>query len=592
MNFFQHQTFAKRKTGLLLLLLVVATASVVLATCGAVELLVLLAQADKEGLPKSIPFEAHFVVALGVLTFIGAGTCYKLVQLREGGEAVARLLGGRRVSPHTTDTGERRALNIVEEMAIASGIPVPLLYVLPSDDSINAFAAGFSINDAVVGVTRGCIDRLSREELQGVIAHEFSHILHGDMQLNLKLIGILHGILLVGLTGQMIMRLVAESRSGNSKNDPRPAIFLFGLSLFVIGFVGFFFGRIIKAAVSRQREFLADASAVQYTRNPNGIGGALKKIGVGHASLQSRRAEEVSHMLFADGASSWLAFLLSTHPPLMERVKRIEGPLFDEKPSAKDTYVQVVSSNIGEISPSSLSFAANTRETLGSLKEAHASRSGAAAIVYSLVLGSAKIPSDGAVSNDITGWLKNIQSEVASLPRKSKLPLFEMALPELRSLSPSDKIALRKNVEKFIESDGQVSLFEFLISQVLTHYLDSVEEPFTKERSISSELLASSVSTIISFVALQTDGDPKESFNSGLKAAGSALKLKEVQDISLEKVSLALRAISSSSLEIRERTFNAAIAAMQHDGKISPDEEDLGRVLGLLFNIPVAPFSA
>lgn len=594
MNFFQHQAHAKRKTGYLILLLIVAVASVILAVEAAIEFIIMWMREEFE---TSLTLETHIIIALVVFIFIGSGTIYKLMQLRDGGEVIARLLGGRRVSPHTTDVGEKRALNVVEEMAIASGIPVPLLYVLPDDDSINAFAAGFSIHDAVVGITKGAIDKLSREELQGVIAHEFSHILHGDMQLNLKLIGILHGILLVGLTGQMIMRILSETRSSSrgGKKDPRAPIFLFGLALFVIGFVGFFFGRLIKAAVSRQREFLADASAVQYTRNASGLGGALKKIGSSVSTLKSSRAEEVSHMLFAEGSSSWLASLLATHPPTMERIKRIEGPLFDgsglteEKTDTDITYSEAVSSKVGEITPSTLSFAASAINNMAtSLQQAHASRAGASALVYSLI-SSTSIPKD--IKDDTREWFEKIKGEVNSLPRDKRLPLFEMALPELRVLSSGEKESLRRNVATLIESDGQISLFEFLLSQLLGFYLDKVDMPSVTRVEISENQRSRDISTIFSFVSLQTEGEPKDSFDAGVKAFGSVvgIDLKLIEDLSLEKVSDALKNISAYPLGIKEKAFKGAIAAIQHDGKVSPDERDLGRVLGLLWEIPVAP---
>ena len=260
---------------------------------------------------------------------ITVGSLYKMAQLAGGGTVVAERLGGRRVYPNTTDPVERRLLNVVEEMALASGVPVPPVFLLSEEQGINAFAAGYSPSDAVVGVTRGCAQQLTRDQLQGVVAHEFSHILNGDMRLNMRLIGVLHGILLMGLVGRELLRLVGHSGGGRSRrNDGAAPLLLIGLAFMVIGFLGLFIGNLIKAAASRQREFLADASAVQFTRNPEGIAGALKRIGaaVFGSKLASPRAAEASHMYFAEGIST----LFASHPPLHERISRID-PQWDGK---------------------------------------------------------------------------------------------------------------------------------------------------------------------------------------------------------------------------------------------------------------------
>ena len=259
-----------------------------------------------------------------------SAACSKSPNSPAGGTVVAERLGGRRVFPNTIDPAERRLLNVVEEMALASGVPVPPVFLLSEEQGINAFAAGYSPSDAVVGVTRGCAEQLTRDELQGVVAHEFSHILNGDMRLNMRLIGVLHGILLMGLIGRELLRLGAFGGGGAlaTKTTAPPHLLVIGLAFMIIGFLGLFIGNLIKAAVSRQREYLADASAVQFTRNPEGIAGALKRIGaaVFGSKLATPRAAEASHMYFAEGISS----LFATHPPLNDRIARIE-PQWDGK---------------------------------------------------------------------------------------------------------------------------------------------------------------------------------------------------------------------------------------------------------------------
>src|SRR6266480_2477874 len=261
--------------------------------------------------------EVFLITAFGTLGIIGAGSFFKTLSLARGGRAVAELLDGRLVNPNSTDAHERKLLNVVEEMSIASGVPVPQVYVMDGEAGINAFAAGHSASDAAISVTRGYMKMPSRDELQGVIGHEFSHILNGDMRVNLRLMGLVFGILCLTVIGRILIRT-------SGRKNPLP---LLGLALIIIGWAGVFFGRLIQAAVSRQREVLADASAVQFTRNPSGLAGALKKIGglTDGSRINSPHAEEASHLFFANGLGN---SFFATHPPLVERIRALD-PSFD-----------------------------------------------------------------------------------------------------------------------------------------------------------------------------------------------------------------------------------------------------------------------
>ncbi|ODU40271.1 MAG: peptidase M48 Ste24p [Lysobacteraceae bacterium SCN 69-48] len=316
MNFFEHQAAARRASARLVFLFVLA----VLGIVAAVDLAAWLVAPSWRMLA--------FTSGVTLLTIL-FGSLYRIASLGGGGEAVAQQMGGTLVPADTTDLSLRRLRNVVEEIAIASGVPVPKLYVMEEEAAINAFAAGFSPSDAVVAVTRGALERLNRDELQGVIAHEFSHILNGDMRLNVRLIGVLFGILMIGLIGRKVLEY---GRFGGSRNRNAGALLVAALVAMVIGYVGLFFGRLIKAGVSRSRERLADASAVQFTRQTAGLAGALKKIaGVGEGSRLSHRgdAEEVSHMLFGDGVG--FSSLFATHPPLLERIRALEPGFRDEQ---------------------------------------------------------------------------------------------------------------------------------------------------------------------------------------------------------------------------------------------------------------------
>ena len=337
MNFFEHQEVARRSTRRLVILFTLAVIVIVIAVnvAAAAIYLSLVAQVGFTSNAGTLPAGFFVVNTLIVLGLIGGGTMFKMNSLSAGGGAVANLVDAREVDMTTSDLLDRRLINVVEEMAIASGVAVPRVYVMDDETAINAFAAGHSINDAVVVVTRGTLTRLSRDELQGVIAHEFSHILNGDMRLNLRLIGVLHGLLIVALAGRLLLELGGRSRGGSSSNSRNgnaiAVLFFAGVALWILGYIGVFFGRLIKSAVSRQREFLADASAVQFTRNPDGIGGALRKIGGLTAvnglgtRIEHPQAETLSHLFLGAARPSFVRGLFATHPSLEERVQRIYG---------------------------------------------------------------------------------------------------------------------------------------------------------------------------------------------------------------------------------------------------------------------------
>lgn len=344
-NFFSQQDLARRNTRLLVLLFSIAVALLILLT----NVLVLAsfglvnpAQPVTADIWQQLPWPMVVAISATVVLAVAGAILYKWQQLQQGGKVVAIALGGQLVAPDTADATERRLLNVVEEMALAANTPVPPVYLLP-EQSINAFAAGYSPADAVIGVTQGCARLLSRDELQGVIAHEFSHILNGDMRMNIRLIAILNGILFLGHIGYYLLRGSSNSslvrrRSSNNKNGG--GIVVLGLGLVVIGYLGSFFGNLIKAAVSRQREFLADASAVQFTRNPRGIAGALKVIGShsSHSNIASPNADENSHLFFGEAISRW-ASVFATHPPLATRIKRLEPHWNGKFPTARTAQV-------------------------------------------------------------------------------------------------------------------------------------------------------------------------------------------------------------------------------------------------------------
>ena len=345
MDFFEAEELARRTTRRLVLLYLLAVVVVAGAVCLGLAVAYTLAVMSGAAAPAQdvmidgrhlgaafveimrhgVPPKLYAYGAGITLLVIASATIYRVFQLSDGGEAVVDMVGARRVDPATTDPGERRLLNVIEEMAIASGVQVPAAYVMDQERSINAFAAGYSPNEAVVAVTRGTLDTLSRDELQGVIGHEFSHILNGDMRLNVRLLGVLFGIVCIGQFGQFLIRSTAYRtvRVSRENRGPEVALVFLGIALAMIGFLGLEFARVIKAAISRQREFLADASSVQFTRNPDGIAGALDTIAGRSTLIGDVHAEELSHMFFVQGVANWMGGLFDTHPPVEERIRRV-----------------------------------------------------------------------------------------------------------------------------------------------------------------------------------------------------------------------------------------------------------------------------
>ncbi|MDP6893123.1 MAG: M48 family metallopeptidase, partial [Verrucomicrobiota bacterium] len=316
MDFFENQRKAKKKTGLLVFFFLLG----LLFITTIIELIF--------GAIFGFSIGLILLVFVGTVLVVGLASLYKTNELKTGGAVIAQMMGGQLVSPSTTHPEERKLMNVIEEMAIASSVPMPEVYVMQNEEGINAFAAGFTVDDAVIGVTAGCVYHLSRDELQGVMAHEFSHILNQDMRLNIKLMAIVFGLIVLAVIGRIVVDIgFSAGRSGGREGGAAAlGIGVIGLVIMLAGFLGEFMGNMIKSAVSRQREYLADSSAVQFTRNPEGLSGALKKIGAmsNGSLLKSPRTAEASHMFFGNGLKqSWFSFT-STHPPLIKRIELLD----------------------------------------------------------------------------------------------------------------------------------------------------------------------------------------------------------------------------------------------------------------------------
>jgi len=634
-DFFHQQDVARRKTATLVILFVLAVVTIILA----VYLLVAVVLVNYGSKTAWQP-EILLWVSLGTAGVIAAGSLIKIAELSQGGEVVALMLGGRPLDPHTTDLAERKLLNVVEEMALASGVPVPPVFVLDGEESINAFAAGHAPDNAVIGVSRGALAYLNRDELQGVMAHEFSHILNGDMRLNLRLIGILNGILILAILGWYVIRSTGRSGGSSRSKGGAAGVLLFGLGLMILGYVGVFFGNLIKAAVSRQREYLADAAAVQFTRYPGGIAGALKKIGGLEAGsrIEDPHAQECSHLFFGD-AFSGLFNLFATHPPLAERIGRLE-PNFDGRfPRVEPIGPSEAAAPAGQaeappgprragraagrqarsvpLDPAGVLrrvglpgveqflFAAAVLDALprSVLDAAHDPYS-ARAVVYALLLDR-----DEAMRKQQLDALRSKADEfsvmetqrlaplVDPLADEARQPLVDVALPALKRLAGVQYAAFRESVELLVAADGKMDLFEYLVSGVLLRSLDvhfgRIPAPAVRYRAITP--LVPSLATVLSTLAHAGQDSPAEAeqaFHQAVAAVGKPMALVPQEECTLQALDAALGQLAQAAPQVKKRIVGAAAACVGADGKVTPKEGALFRVVASVLGCPVTPLSA
>lgn len=576
------------------------------------------------------PWLAPMAISGGVLALISGGTLFKVAALRGGGTTVAEGVGGKLVSPNTSDPVEKRLVNIVEEMALASGVPVPPVYLLAEEHGINAFAAGYSPSDAVVAVTRGTAEQLSRDELQGVVAHEFSHILNGDMRLNIRMIGILHGILLLGLIGRLLVRIAGHSGRGSSKNNPAIYFFLVGLVMLILGLLGTFLGGLIKAAISRQREYLADASAVQFTRNPDGIAGALKRIGgaVVGSRVKHPRASEVSHMYFSQGVWEGFTGLMATHPPLAKRIARLD-PQWDGKfPDVPPTQAGVaeVAGAAGLVGAEGLSdevpvevveqaadqvghptrlhrhyanqlVAALPSEILDCVREPY----GARAVIFALLLdqteevrGVQMAVLQELAAPDVVKLTEKLTPAVASLDARARLPLVDMSLPALRSMAKSQYRDFARAFSKLVEADNRLGLFEWTLHRILLRHLRPQFERAAPPRIAfySLKRLGEPCSVLLSTLAYagHTVDDARQAMaEAAAHIPEVRLELLPTGACGLPQLDKALTQLSRVAAKHRERLIDACAAAICADDEVKIREAELLRGISDMLDCPMPP---
>jgi Zn-dependent protease with chaperone function len=639
-DFFDRQDAARRSTARLVILFALAVLAIVASIYLILAFVFGYLGADPRtgaiDWPRGFDPGLLLLAVVGTGIVVGGGSLFKIAQLRGGGRVVAEQLGGRLVSPDTTDLTERTLMNVVEEMAIAAGTPVPPVYLMEHEDGINAFAAGFTPSEAVIGVTRGAAERLSRDELQGVIAHEFSHILNGDMRLNIRLIGLLHGILLIGMIGYFVLRMTAFSgrgrRSSRDSGNPLPLLAI-GAGLAIVGFFGTFFGNLIKAAVSRQREFLADAAAVQFTRQPSGIAGALKKIGGASAgsSIRSPNAPEASHMFFGR-ATSGLNAMFSTHPPLPTRIRRIEpdwdGQFLESTPAPAATAPAApprpqgprgfpfpgmgtaataglagAMAHIGEPSTEHIDYAARLLQNLpAAVTMAAHEPYGARAVVYALLLDRdagvrrAQLEQLQAVADPgVFEETLRLVPAVVGLERAVRLPVVEIAIPALRTLAIDDYRRFKRNVAMLIQADARLELFEWALQRVLLHGLDEHHGEAPRPGHGSRALATLQPPCEVLFSALARAGHQDE---RGAEAAFQqawrildlpGTRLLEGAEAGFDALDRALEELAEASPKAKRRILEAAAAGIAADRQITLAEGELLRAIAASLGVPMPP---
>ena len=535
---------------------------------------------------------------------VGVASIGKIMALRAGGGSVARSVGGRQVDPVTQDPDERRLINVVEEMAIASGVPVPEIYVLDAEHGINAFTAGFTTGDAAVAVTRGCMTKLKRDELQGVVAHEFSHILNGDMRLNIQLIGLVFGLLVLSIIGQVMLRAALQSggrrRSGKDGAALIFAVAAIGLILFVAGWLGVLFGRLLQSAVSRQREFLADAAAVQFTRNPEGLSGALRKIGAAGSRVTNAHSQDVAHLFFANGLKLGWAGLFATHPPLEERIRAID-PGWDgsfEAPPPPLPRNEPVPPPLPGTAGAGAGFALAAAGAFDQLERAHAIReklsglfgdewhdpAAARDLVLSLLPA---IPGEAD-----TAGVRVYREKLSAVESGERLALVGMLMPALGRLPEVDRHDLLRQLDLLGGSGAELDAFDFGVWWVVRRHLSRLGQPAKPKGKLGNDpaAFAGDVSVLVASLAhAGADADQAvRFFESALAHSPSFGPLCRYPGAwpDVAQLDQALQNLGDASFALRKEVIDAATRAVVGDGQITGAEAALMQLVSLALDCP------
>jgi len=637
-DFFSRQAAARSQTRWLVIGFIVALLAVALALD--LVLFTFLASSrahavdiDPLGFAAQNPGAAIFSTLL-VMGVLGLASLYKSVELRGGGGVVARSLGGVLVDPDTRDIKRKRLLNVVSEMAIASGVPMPEVYVLEQEAAINAFAAGHTPANAAVTVTQGALDRLNRDQLQGVIGHEFSHILNGDMRLNVQLMGWVFGLFVVGLIGRLIFNFSPRDRRNNNN-----AIVVLGLAVMVLGYVGMFFGRLLQAAVSRQRERLADASGVQFTRNPQGLKEALVKIAAvpEGSALATPQAEQAAHMFFAAGLSRAFA----THPPLLERIRELD-PQFDEgeiaRVAAQMEAQSAMTSDVGDgaqvtgaagapwgaafpgvptavgaaAAPGPVAALAGVSALTGSMAAHQAQQAvpesvrefqspgRAQAFVVALLL-SKEPPArqrqfallEQKLSAGNFAFVQQIAPTVDSIDPMQRLPALQQVFPALRRVPVSQRKALAALAAELIYADARIDAFEFSLAKLLESLLRDELDARVPHGTLNLEAAEQEIHVLFASLAqlgAQNEHDARIAYEAGMTVV-LPMRSPEYTPLSnwARQLSAALPRLEQLEPLAKKRLIDGLVKTITTDDVMTEAESELLRTVCALLHCPLPP---
>lgn len=599
MDFFEHQEAARRASRWLIVTMVVTVLLVLFAVNA-------LFHAVLVGWERPLEPQLVLWVTLGALAVMGLGALVSLAGLAGSGRAVAEALGGREVDPDTRDPDERRLLNVVEEMAIASGVPRPPVFIL-EEAEINAFAAGYRADDAAIGVTRGLL-ALPRDELQGVIAHEYSHILNGDMRLNMRLIAVVAGLVAIAGVGEFLFRVALRASAasrGNRRGNPGLLLVVLGLGLWLVGLVGWFCGRLIQAAFSRRREYLADASAVQFTRNPDGIAGALERILSRGSRVHAERASDVAHLFFAQALNSWFA----THPPLPERIARIRGlprerveraasSAAASAPATTGGEGRIAGFAAGEVLRRAGTFAADGATAVASLLPAALTEAAhepyrARAVALLPLLAREAAARERQLAR-LSGSDRLLAAELERLwpawqgvdADRARWPLLQLVLPVLGGLSPTQRRALWAAAEALALEDGVLTLPEFIVLRRLRRALQATAAPARPLPARTAALAC----VLAHLAAAAGSSAAAQAYRAGWERLGRpAPPAPPVPDpTALDAALDRLAALAPAERRAAVDAFAHAVAA---DGVVQPREAELLRLAAAELAVPLPPLS-
>jgi len=653
MNFFEHQDLARKKSFLLGLLFTLAL--LLIASSTSLVAYFILHKSGITTLPlKEWVISRDCASIFGItLLIIAGGSFYQLLNLAKGGEAVAKMARGRKVDMSSSEPEERIFINIVEEMSIASGTPMPDLYIMDHEQAINAFVAGYEPTECVLVITQGALKQLSRDELQGVIGHEYSHILNGDMRINVRLIAILAGILLFGQIGQFLLRTstnrsrFSSSRSYSSKgNNKGTALFIFiGLAMIVIGYIGLFCGRIIKSAISRQREFLADAASVQFTRNPEGIASALYKIA--HTQDGSRlastyHAEDINHLCFSESVKMSLSSLLASHPPLQDRISAIDksflvrfrarknaqsnkthqqpestqhtspssgileqSPLRSSFTGNPDTFTKQTSKTklpVGEVSPAHLDYAVTLLASIpNATRKLTHDPERAKTLLMSLMINETASDNHSKAINLLSnegkasitaGKVPTTINLIQKITKPQRIPLIEMAIAAIKSQSQDQKQHFIKDLVTLANADSRLTFFEFSLIALVKQQLSPLHGKKIKSKYHSYKDVTQEIALIIKLFATaasQNQSLREKLYNHAMQPFSANIRWENTLKANAENISHALNKLRFISPLLKQPFLESCAECMMTDQVVNAREYELLRLVAVVIDCPMPP---